>query len=293
MRVLVTVLRRRFSSRQWVPLIHGKCWRVSMILFFHVNVKLIWSKSSGIVYFFLRPHTKKRSGHETNRRKRFYKKASVYCEGEGYGVSLDHRSLHTPLRKLFIVPHEELAVGVAQEWSRQNDVILPSFMHLTSLCNTVIDEIHREGVGLDSLQKRYLDNDTLCYYTDEPEELVKLQLSQWGPVIDWFNNRFSTDVHPTNSLVHTSFHRVTNDLFPAVNKWTRVGLQQLADLTGSFILTMALWQGRLSVSQTCQLTRLETRYQINHWGQVEAQHRVDEAHLTAALSATLFFIKCN
>jgi len=40
------------------------------------------------------------------------------------------------------------------------------------------------------------------------------------------------------------------------------GLQQLADLTGSFILSMALWQGQLSVLQACQLTRLEAQYQV-------------------------------
>lgn len=84
-----------------------------------------------------------------------------YSEGKEYGVSLDRSALRTPLRKLFIVPCEELAVSVVQEWSRQDDVIRPSLMHLTSLCNTVIDEVYGEGAGLDSLQKQYLNNDTL------------------------------------------------------------------------------------------------------------------------------------
>jgi len=53
-------------------------------------------------------------------------------EGEGYGISLDHRSLRTPLRKMFIVPNEGLAVSVAQEWSRQDSIIRPSFMHLVN-----------------------------------------------------------------------------------------------------------------------------------------------------------------
>lgn len=50
--------------------------------------------------------------------------------GSGFGVRLDFRRLRTPQRKLFIVPRELLAVGVAQEWAAQHDVIVPSHMHL-------------------------------------------------------------------------------------------------------------------------------------------------------------------
>lgn len=53
--------------------------------------------------------------------------------GSGFGVRLDLRSLRTPLRKLFIVPREQLAVSVAQEWAAQNDIIIPSHMHLVGM----------------------------------------------------------------------------------------------------------------------------------------------------------------
>ena len=52
--------------------------------------------------------------------------------GTGFGVHLDYRSLRTPLRKIFIVPREQLAVCVAQEWAGQEDNIIPSHMHLVS-----------------------------------------------------------------------------------------------------------------------------------------------------------------
>lgn len=42
-----------------------------------------------------------------------------------------------------------------------------------------------------------------------------------------------------------------------------VGLQQLMELTGSFILTMALFMNRLTVSQASWLARLETEYQVS------------------------------
>ena len=43
---------------------------------------------------------------------------------------LDHRRLRTPHKKVFVVPTEPLALGVAEEWSQQSTVIQPSLMHL-------------------------------------------------------------------------------------------------------------------------------------------------------------------
>lgn len=77
-------------------------------------------------------------------RKRFYRDVTVYKQpfkdGGQFGILLDHRRLRTPLRKLFLVPSERLALSVAQEWNAQHGFVQPSLMHLTALCNTVIDD---------------------------------------------------------------------------------------------------------------------------------------------------------
>ena len=51
---------------------------------------------------------------------------------EGYGVMLDHRHLHTPLRRKFVIPSEPLALAVAQEWNAQGTFVQPQLMHLVS-----------------------------------------------------------------------------------------------------------------------------------------------------------------
>lgn len=80
-------------------------------------------------------------------RKRFYRHVTVYKQpfkdGGQFGILLDHRRLRTPLRKLFLVPSEQLALSVAQEWNDQHGFLQPSLMHLTALCNTVIDDPHK------------------------------------------------------------------------------------------------------------------------------------------------------
>lgn len=101
-------------------------------------------------------------------RKRFYRDASVYQQsredGGQFGIHLDHRKLRTPLRKLFLVPSERLAHAVAQEWGAQGQFVQPSLMHITALCNTVIDDPHKRSVDqiIHSLMA-YLQSDTLWY----------------------------------------------------------------------------------------------------------------------------------
>ncbi len=50
--------------------------------------------------------------------------------GDGYQVRLDHRNLRTPLRKMFVVPSQSLALAVAQEWEAQGAFVQPALMHL-------------------------------------------------------------------------------------------------------------------------------------------------------------------
>lgn len=152
-------------------------------------------------------------------RKRFYRDVSVYQQsledGGQFGIHLDHRKLRTPLRKLFLVPSKRLAHAVAQEWGAQGQFVQPSLMHITALCNTVIDDPHKRSVEqvIDSLVA-YLQSDTIwyniihaweylflvihCYIiimyslsfrATEPDDLIAMQQKEWDPVIKWFNER--------------------------------------------------------------------------------------------------------
>ncbi len=155
-------------------------------------------------------------------RKRFYRDVSVYQQslehGGQFGVNLDHRKLRTPLRRLFLVPSERLAHAVAQEWGAQVQHVQPSLMHITALCNTVIDDPHKRSLEqiTDSLIP-YLQSDTIWYSNTciheylflviqyyiiimysliqfsfratEPEDLIAMQQKEWDPIIKWFNER--------------------------------------------------------------------------------------------------------
>ncbi len=96
-------------------------------------------------------------------RKRFYGHVRVYKSEDGqFGVQLDHRHLRTPLRQLFLVPFEPLALLAAQEWVGQVGVVKPPLMHVTSMCNTVLDN-PRQLTSKQSVEDLivFLESDTL------------------------------------------------------------------------------------------------------------------------------------
>ena len=82
-------------------------------------------------------------------------------------------------------------------------------MHVTALCNTVIDDPHKRSLEqiIDSLIP-YLQSDTIWYIdwcmdeyhyiiimysfsfrATEPEDLIAMQQEEWDPIIKWFNER--------------------------------------------------------------------------------------------------------
>ncbi|MEJ1273026.1 ATP synthase mitochondrial F1 complex assembly factor 2 [Cricetulus griseus] len=95
-------------------------------------------------------------------RKRFYQNVSISQGEGGFEINLDHRKLKTPQAKLFTVPSEALAIAVATEWDSQQDTIKFYTMHLTTLCNTSLDNpTQRNKDQMIRAAVKFLDTDTI------------------------------------------------------------------------------------------------------------------------------------
>ncbi|KAL5019005.1 hypothetical protein ScPMuIL_004727 [Solemya velum] len=109
---------------------------------------------------------------------------------EWFEINLDKKKLTTPSGNLFTVSNEALALAVATEWNTQEDVITRHSMHLTSLCNTAIDNpMHKSRKDLVQSILHFLETDTVCYRVTEPAELATLQDEQWEPLLNWARRR--------------------------------------------------------------------------------------------------------
>ncbi|XP_032354897.1 ATP synthase mitochondrial F1 complex assembly factor 2 isoform X3 [Camelus ferus] len=217
----------------------------------------------------------------------------------GFEINLDHRKLRTPGAKIFTVPSEALAVAVATEWDSQQDTIRPYTMHLTTLCNTALDNpTQRDKDQLIRAAVKFLDTDTICYRVEEPEALAELQRREWDPVAEWAERRYSVEIGSSTSILGPSIPARTREVLAShlasYSMWALQGIEFVVTQLKSIVLTLGLLDRHLTVEQAVLLSRLEEEYQIQKWGSIEWAHDYERQELRARTAAgTLFVHLCS
>ncbi|XP_032429253.1 ATP synthase mitochondrial F1 complex assembly factor 2 [Xiphophorus hellerii] len=229
-------------------------------------------------------------------RKRFYQDVSIsQSEGGLYEVNLDRRKLKTPSGKLFTVPNEALAIAVATEWDAQKDSIKFYTMHLTTLCNTALDNpTQRSKEQMISAALKFLETDTICYRVDEPPGLVELQRNEWDPVLHWIESRYNVTIGSSSSILGPQIPEGTRETFRqhlgSFSLWSLTGLEFVITQLKSLVLSLGMLDRHLSVERAVLLSRLEEEYQIRRWGNVEWAHDYDMYELQARTAAGALFV---
>lgn len=228
-------------------------------------------------------------------RKRFYKQVYVYQKtetdiGSLYGVRLDHRDLKTPLKNLFLVPSEKLAIAVAQEWEDQEEYIETHYMHLTHLCNTAIDKpVFKTASDQITSILPFLDTDVLRCVSLDSEDLAHQQQQEWEPQITWFNSRFGTTVSTSADLLPQPISEADCSkvivYLEQLNDWSLTSFAYGVESSKSLILTTAMFEDHITSSKAAELSLLETLFQARRWGKVEWSHDMDFKDLCCKLSA--------
>ncbi|XP_069840344.1 ATP synthase mitochondrial F1 complex assembly factor 2 [Dendropsophus ebraccatus] len=244
-------------------------------------------------------YMQKRSYAPPTERKKFYESVSISQGEGGYEINLDRRKLKTPQGKIFTVPSEPLAIAVATEWDSQRDIIRFFTMHLTTLCNTALDNpTQRNKENLIRASLKFLDTDTICYRVEEPPGLVELQTNEWDPVLKWAENRYDVTIGSSTSIMGPVIPDQTKEVFhrhlASYNSWSLIGIEFIVTQLKSLVLAMGLIDRFLTVQEAVLLSRLEEEYQIQRWGNVEWAHDYDLQELQARTAAgTLFVHLCS
>ncbi|KAM8960362.1 ATP synthase mitochondrial F1 complex assembly factor 2 [Pelodytes ibericus] len=263
------------------------------------NIRLIRSATRGLYPAFcgvqVTRHRQPRFYASAAERKKFYEHVSITHGEAGFEINLDRRKLKTPQGKLFSVPNEALAIAVATEWDSQCDSIKFYTMHLTTLCNTALDNpTLRKKEQLIKASVKFLETDTVCYRVEEPPGLVELQRNEWDPVIEWAEKRYNVMIGSSTSILGPSIPKETKEVFgrhlASYNTWALLGIEFIVSQLKSLILSMGLLDRSLTVEKAVLLSRLEEEYQIHHWGNVEWAHEYDLHELSARTAAGLLFV---
>ncbi len=207
--------------------------------------------------------------------KRFYKKAEVVSSKEGgstgFTVALDGRVLRTPNKSALQLPTHGLADAVASEWNAQGQQIDAQTMPMMTLACTAIDWVHEERAHAVETTAAFAEHDLVCYWAEEPPELVSRQQEHWQPLLDWVTLAFDAPLivipgilarpQPAAS-VEALRHAVEN-----LDDMALTALHTVVSAGGSLVIGLALLQRRLSADEAFTAALLDELFQIEFWGE--------------------------
>ncbi|MGE0210922.1 MAG: ATP12 family chaperone protein [Parvibaculaceae bacterium] len=210
--------------------------------------------------------------------KRFYKEVAVTGDAPPLAIALDGRPVRTPMKAALALPTRALAEAVAREWRAQGKSIDPRAMPMTRLSNTAIDRVAGDRERIVGEIAAYTGSDLLCYRAEEPEGLVERQAEVWDPIVAWAEDVLGGRFILVAGVVHRPQSDAVLEAFRArlhaFNAFELTALHEMASLTGSALLALAVAVGRLGADEAWAAAHLDEDWQIAQWGpDTEAQAR--------------------
>ena len=225
--------------------------------------------------------------------KKFFREAQAVQEGDAFSVALDGRGLKTPKKSTFLVPTAALAEAIAAEWKALDAEIDPALLPLTKIANTVIDGVVGAEEELHDYIVRFIGNDLLFYRADSPRELASRQAAQWGPVLEWVQQRFGAAFKVTEGVMPVQQNllavaKVASALCDA-DAMQIAPVHVLTTLTGSPLLVIAFLEGRLTADEVWAATHVDETWQEEQWGE-DAEALERRAKRRAEFDAAVRFL---
>lgn len=204
------------------------------------------------------------------RERRAYKVVEVAQCGSGYALELDGTVAKTPGGADLVLPTRGLAGAIAEEWRRQRDHLDPRAIMLTRLAYFAIDAVRFERGKIVEHAIGFGRTDVLCYRAEAPEALGVRQKETWDPMLEWaretFGLRLATDSgiayieQPSDALPRIQ------ELAAAFDDFALAAFDAAATATASFVLALALVNGRASADTVFEAALLDELWQARTWG---------------------------
>jgi chaperone required for assembly of F1-ATPase len=201
---------------------------------------------------------------------RFYKEVSVGDVGRLHSILLDGKPVKTPSGAILALPSSALAHAIADEWRAQGTTIKPQSMQLTKLANTAIDRVAPNPASAREQLLAFAKSDVVCYRAESPADLLQRQALTWDPLLAWARQRFGVSLRTAGGL---SFVEQDEEAIRALtgaleghDAFVLAGLYSAVALLGSLVISLALFEGKLSPENAFAAANLEKGYQAERWG---------------------------
>ena len=234
-------------------------------------------------------------------RVRFYKTVDVKAEDEGmFGVMLDGRNLKTVQMNRLLVPSEDLAWAIANEWDAQTDKkrgLVPATMPLTTLASTAIDQIAIDPTLARDTVLSYLPTDSAVFFTQEHDRLLlEKQKELLEPVLEFLNAELGIKLKTTTSMhlkliQDDSTVKKIKDIVYSMDPHTLSCLQTATLEYKSILMAMAhVLYGHINAENGRKISRIEEEFQLEIWGVVEGGHDMDRLNNAVNLGAIGYYM---
>jgi chaperone required for assembly of F1-ATPase len=224
--------------------------------------------------------------------KRLYARVRTVDVSGGFTVALDDRPIRTPGRWPLLLPTRDLAEAVAEEWRAQGSRVRPDTMPLMQLAATAIDHVVIKRPEVEATVLRYAETDAVCYRTDQPPELARLEEAAWNPLLDWLAEEYgvrllvSAGIVPVMQPVEAMAGLA--EVLAAMDSWRLTAFQAAASAGGSFVIALALIDRRIDPEEAFRLAEIDSSFQIERWGE-DAEALQRRVTLAADLAAARRF----
>jgi chaperone required for assembly of F1-ATPase len=203
--------------------------------------------------------------------KRFYQNVAVAKLESGFGVALDGKPVNTPAANPLAVPTETLAVELVAEWEAQTESLEPASMPHSKMAATAIDRVSSQRDQVIAVTLKFAETDLLCYRAEEPPELVARQARDWQPLLDWAREELGADLRVTSGVVpvnqpYTALAALTERV-SGLTDHELMAVSSAAAVTGSLVLGLTVYHGRVSAESAGDLALLDEVFQMEQWGQ--------------------------
>ena len=221
--------------------------------------------------------------------KRFWKQVSVVETEDGWRVLLDGRAIKTVAGRAQVVPTQELAQAMAQEWVAQDEEIDPGLFVFRDLADFAIDVVGPERDSQISDILRYGETDTLCYRGEAGEPLADRQLDVWEPLLEAAERRYDVRFERVAGILHRPQPETTLQRLRTVlethDDFGLSAIKTMANLAASLTVALAALREDADITNLWDAANLEEDWQAELWGKdAEAMDRRQKrlAQFTAA-----------
>jgi chaperone required for assembly of F1-ATPase len=228
--------------------------------------------------------------------KRFYATASASAVEGGFDVRLDGRPIRAPGGTPIVVPTQDLARAIAEEWQAQpvGGEIKPLQMPLMRLAATGLERVPGQRDKVIDDTAKYAGSDLLCYRATDPDSLVARQCKVWDPLLAWLDERHDARLEPASGVIlRAQSPDAIDRIHQAVAAHDDLALAALYNLTtwmGSVVLALAVSDRRLDGAGAFEAAELDALFEIERWG-ADAEATLRHQRLRADIEAAARFLE--